>query len=257
MLPIHSLITFTLIRCSIYRTEPWITLTTHACTNFFTIQQGSSNFCKTQHVSKCSAEGSRISNMTILCVMKVMRIPLHLHFSAFYILYCTERTVALWTPFLWITTITIITKMSGSLAPMGLTSSPISIAGTAKKLGLLAQVRITDVISDGCLDAQECSQLSSDLAHIVEEEHAILDTRFACLLISWRWLGFGKLTHGRGKNKKDRGDKTMILSDMSSKVLLFSALSTPFPANRIAWTGNPVKIIKPAQHFIIILDGHI
>ena len=74
--------------------------------------------------------------------------------------------------------------MSGSLAPMGLTSSPISIAGTAKKLGLLAQVRITDVISDGCLDAQECSQLSSDLAHIVEEEHAILDTRFACLLIS-------------------------------------------------------------------------
>ena len=64
MLPIHSLITFTLIRCSIYRTEPWITLTTHACTNFFTIQQGSSNFCKTQHVSKCSAEGSRILNMT-------------------------------------------------------------------------------------------------------------------------------------------------------------------------------------------------
>ena len=77
--------------------------------------------------------------------------------------------------------------MSGSLAPMGLTSSPISIAGTAKKLGLLAQVRITDIISYGCLDiwhAQECSQLSSDLAHIVEEEHAILDTRFDCLLIS-------------------------------------------------------------------------
>ena len=35
---IHSLITFTLIQCSTYRTKPgnafaWITLTTHACTN--------------------------------------------------------------------------------------------------------------------------------------------------------------------------------------------------------------------------------
>ena len=52
---IHSLISFTLIQRSIYRTKPgntfaWITLTTHACKNFFKILQGSSNLCKTQYV---------------------------------------------------------------------------------------------------------------------------------------------------------------------------------------------------------------
>ena len=45
---IHSLITFALIQSSIHRTKPsntiaWITLTMHACTNFFKILQGSSN----------------------------------------------------------------------------------------------------------------------------------------------------------------------------------------------------------------------
>ena len=37
----------------------------HACTSFFKILQGSSNFCKTQHVLYLlNAGGSRISNMT-------------------------------------------------------------------------------------------------------------------------------------------------------------------------------------------------
>ena len=44
-----------MIQCLIYRTEPgntfaWITLTKHACKNFFKILQGSSDFSKTQHV---------------------------------------------------------------------------------------------------------------------------------------------------------------------------------------------------------------
>ena len=44
----YSLLTFTLIQCSIYRTKPgntfaWITLTTHACTNIFKILPVSSN----------------------------------------------------------------------------------------------------------------------------------------------------------------------------------------------------------------------
>ena len=73
MLPIyiiHSLITFTLIQCSIYRTEPgntfaWITLKTHTCTNFFKILQGSLDFSKTQHVLYfLNAWSSKISNMT-------------------------------------------------------------------------------------------------------------------------------------------------------------------------------------------------
>ena len=72
----------------------------HACTNLLKILQGSSNFCKTQHVLYfLNAGGSRISNMTFPCVMKVikimkvMRISLHicislhfppsLHFSTF------------------------------------------------------------------------------------------------------------------------------------------------------------------------------
>ena len=38
-------------------------------------------------------------------------------------------------------------------------------------------VVVLSTISNGTL-MQECSQLSSDLAHIVEEEHAILDTRY-------------------------------------------------------------------------------
>ena len=82
-----------MIKCSKYRTEPgntfaWITLTTHASTNL----------SKTQHVQYfLDARGSRTSNMTFPCVMKVMRISLHicislhffaclyisLHFSAF------------------------------------------------------------------------------------------------------------------------------------------------------------------------------
>ena len=86
-------------------------------------------------------------------------------------------------------------KMNGSLAPPP-ASSPISIAGAAKKLGLLAQVCICHVYWSGghsnsyfpcpalsLIYTQECSQLSSDLAHIVEEEHAILDTRWAPALI--------------------------------------------------------------------------
>ena len=59
MLPIyiiHSLITFTLIQCSIYRTEPgntfaWFTLTTHACTNFFKILHGSSDITNTNYLT--------------------------------------------------------------------------------------------------------------------------------------------------------------------------------------------------------------
>ena len=53
-----------------YRTEPgntfaWITLTTHSCTNFFKILQGSSDFSKTQHVLYfLNSWGSMISNMT-------------------------------------------------------------------------------------------------------------------------------------------------------------------------------------------------
>ena len=67
---IHSLFTFPFIQCSINRTElgntfAWITLTTHACTNFFKILQGSSDFSKTQHVLYfLNAWGSMISNMT-------------------------------------------------------------------------------------------------------------------------------------------------------------------------------------------------
>ena len=52
------------------------------------ILQGSSNFCKTQHVLyNLNAGGSRISNMTFQCVMKVikvmkvMRISLHICIS--------------------------------------------------------------------------------------------------------------------------------------------------------------------------------
>ena len=42
--------------------------------NFFQIPQGSSNFSTTQHVLYIlNAGGSRISNMTFLCVMKVIR----------------------------------------------------------------------------------------------------------------------------------------------------------------------------------------
>ena len=76
---IHSLSTFTLTQCPIYRTESgntfaWITVTTHACTNFFKILQHSSIFCKTQHVLYFLNGGSRISNMTFPCVMKVINV---------------------------------------------------------------------------------------------------------------------------------------------------------------------------------------
>ena len=83
-----------------YRTEQgntfaWITLSTHAFTNFFKILQDASNFCKTQHVLYfLNAWGSRISNMTFPCVMKVMTakrisvfLCISLHFSTFLFIY--------------------------------------------------------------------------------------------------------------------------------------------------------------------------
>ena len=66
---------FTFIQCSIYRTEPgntfaWITLTTHACTNFLKILKGFSDFSKTQHVLYfLNAWGSMISNMTYAYIL--------------------------------------------------------------------------------------------------------------------------------------------------------------------------------------------
>ena len=60
---------------NIYRTEPgnnlaWITLTTHAHTNFFKILQGSSDFSKTQHVLYfLNVWGSMISNMTYAYIL--------------------------------------------------------------------------------------------------------------------------------------------------------------------------------------------
>ena len=136
MLPTHSLITFTLIQCSMNRREPgnafaWITLTmghmvaeyalirhmwriyAHKsdicgicgwCTsadvsawplanlNWKSMQaQISSTFYKVLQISVrpniLNAGGSRISNITFRCVMKAMRVSLHifisLYFSAF------------------------------------------------------------------------------------------------------------------------------------------------------------------------------
>ena len=79
----------------------------NACMHKFL--HNSARFCKTQHVLYFqNAGGSRISNMTFPCVMKVMRISLliciTLHFSAFFcFLHLTERTVVLWTDFFSVT----------------------------------------------------------------------------------------------------------------------------------------------------------
>ena len=62
------------------------------CTNFLKILQGSSNFCKTQQVLYfLNNGGSRISNMTFPCVMKVIKamkvmkvMKVTLHISEFF-----------------------------------------------------------------------------------------------------------------------------------------------------------------------------
>ena len=80
-------------------TFAYITLTMHPCTIFFKILQGSSNICKTQHVLYfLNTGGSRISNMTFPCVMKVMKVwgylcifaflSISLHFSIFLQILC-------------------------------------------------------------------------------------------------------------------------------------------------------------------------
>ena len=66
----------------------------HACTSFFKILQGSSNFCKTNHVNFSKCRGFKGIKYDILvcheghrylCIS--LRFCIFLHFSAFYILY--------------------------------------------------------------------------------------------------------------------------------------------------------------------------
>ena len=88
---IHSLITFTLTQCSTYRTKPgntfaWITLTTHACTNFFKILQGSSNLCKTQYVLYFLNYTLHIVHIAH-CTLSIAHCTFQHHFSASYVLY--------------------------------------------------------------------------------------------------------------------------------------------------------------------------